>query len=81
MSRVLVTGNWIVQVGQWPWSFNLAHQSEAKVEIVNSDHHDITTDQQVGGAQFLSIAVVSDKPEVPNFTFRYTMSSTHSDLG
>ena len=68
---MVVTNNWIVQVGQWPWSFNLAHQNDAKVEIIRNDHHDITLDQQVGGVQFLSIAVVSEtRTNVPNFTFR-----------
>lgn len=71
VSKVVVTNNWIVQVGQWPWSFNLAHQNDAKVEIIRSDHHDITLDQQVGGVQFLSIAVVSEtRTNIPNFTFR-----------
>jgi len=70
VSKVIVTSNWILRVGQWPWSFQIVHQADAKVDIVNSDHHDITLDQQVGGVQFLSIAVVTDKPTVPKLVFR-----------
>ena len=71
VTKVVVTDNWIMKVGPWPWQFYVAHQSDVKVEIVNSDHHNITIDGQVGGAQFLSISVVNRRPGVLPFSFRY----------
>ena len=56
VSKVIVTSNWIVKVGQWPWSFQIVHQGDAKVDIVNSDHHDITLDQQVHCGSRLNLA-------------------------
>ena len=29
LQKVVVTDNWIVMVGQWPWKFHLAHQAWA----------------------------------------------------
>ena len=26
LNKVIVSDNWIIKVGQWPWKFNLAHK-------------------------------------------------------
>ena len=45
--RVVVTDNWIIQVGQWPWQFQMAHQSDVSLALVESEHHQISTEGQV----------------------------------
>ena len=38
INKVIVSDNWILQVGQWPWNFNLAHKSNVQLELVKSVH-------------------------------------------
>ena len=62
--------NWIVLVGQWPWRFNLAHQSDVTLVLVSSEHHQISTEGQAGGTQYLTIQVKNRRPNAESFTFR-----------
>ena len=57
-------------VGQWPWNFYLAHQSDVELTIVKTDQHHLSTEGQAGGAQFLSILVKNRRPNGEPFTFR-----------
>jgi len=70
LSKVVVTDNWIVMVGAWPWSLQLSHQSDVSLELASSEHHRISTEGEIGGAQFLHIKVVNRKPEISSFIFR-----------
>jgi len=70
LSKVVVTDNWIVMVGAWPWSLQVSHQSDVSLQLASSEHHRISTEGEIGGAQFLHIKVINRKPEVPSFTFR-----------
>jgi len=70
LTKVVVTDNWIVVVGAWPWSLHISHQSDVKLQLVNSEHHKISTEGEIGGAQFLHIKVVNRREEVPTFQFR-----------
>ena len=45
--RIVVTDNWILQVGQWPWQFQLAHQSDVSLSLLDSEHHQISTEGHV----------------------------------
>merc|ERR550519_1797343 len=70
LSKVVVTDNWIVMVGAWPWSLQLSHQSDVNLQLASSDHHRISTEGEIGGAQFLHIKVTNRRPEIASFTFR-----------
>ena len=59
-----------MMVGQWPWNFHLTHQSDVELKIVNTDHRQLSTDGQAGGAQFLSILVKNRRSNLESFTFR-----------
>ncbi len=65
-----MTDNWIVLVGQWPWRFHLAHQSDVTLRLVGSEHHHISTEGEAGGAQFLTIEVRNARPNAESFSFR-----------
>jgi hypothetical protein len=71
LNKVVVTDNWIIMVGQWPWKFNLAHQSDVQLELIKSEHHAISPEAQVGGCQYLSIRVKNRRSELPSFNFRF----------
>ena len=68
--KVVVTDNWIIMVGQWPWNFNLAHQSDVELKIIKTDQHQLSTDGQAGGTQYLSILVKNRRSNQESFTFR-----------
>lgn len=70
VNKVVVTDNWIIMVGQWPWNFHLAHQSDVELKIVKTDMHQLSTDGQAGGTQFLSILVKNRRANAISFTFR-----------
>eukprot|EP00092_Neocalanus_flemingeri_P031314 GFUD01034010.1.p1 GENE.GFUD01034010.1~~GFUD01034010.1.p1 ORF type:complete len:413 (-),score=79.34 GFUD01034010.1:82-1263(-) len=70
LSKVVVTDNWIVMVGAWPWSLQLSHQSDVSLQLASSEHHRISTEGEIGGAQFLHIKVINRKPEHSSFIFR-----------
>jgi len=70
ISKVVVTDNWIVMVGAWPWSLQLSHQSDVSLQLASSDNHRISTEGELGGAQFLHIKVLNRKSEIPSFIFR-----------
>ena len=70
ISKVVVTDNWILYIGQWPWSFNMAHQSDVSVSLVQSEHHQISTEGEAGGTQFLTIQVKNRRPRTKSFQFR-----------
>ena len=57
LSTLVVTDNWMVSTGCWPWSCHLSHQSDVSLEIVNSEQHRISTEGHIGGSQFLHIKV------------------------
>ena len=48
----------------------ISHQSDVKLQLVNSEHHKISTEGEIGGAQFLHIKVVNRREEVPTYQFR-----------
>jgi len=68
--KVVVTDNWILMVGQWPWNFHLAHQSDVELKVVKTDQHQLSTEGQAGGTQFLSILVKNRRDNSGSFTFR-----------
>ncbi len=68
---MVVTDNWVVLFGQWPWQFRLAHQSDISTSIVASDHHNISTEGQLGGTQYLTIRVNNSRPNAESFVFRF----------
>ena len=68
--KVVVTDNWIIMVGQWPWNLHLAHQSDVELKIVKTDQHQLSTDGQAGGSQYLSILVKNRRANLESFTFR-----------
>ena len=70
VAKVVVTDNWIIMVGQWPWNFHLAHQSDVELAIIRTDHHQLSTDGEAGGTQFLTIRVKNRKPNSESFDFR-----------
>lgn len=57
LSCLVVTDNWLVVTGCWPWSCHLSHQSDVSLQIVNSEQHRISTEGHIGGSQFLHIKV------------------------
>ena len=57
LSRLVVTDNWLVLTGCWPWSCHLSHQSDVSLQIVSSEQHRISTEGHIGGSQFLHIKV------------------------
>jgi len=72
-TKVIVTENWLALVGQWPWQFRLAHQSDVGEEglsIDGQDQHVISTEGHLGGAQYLSISVSNRRPGGEGFSFR-----------
>ena len=70
LQKVVVTDNWIVMVGQWPWKFHLAHQSDITLDLLSSEHHQISTEGQAGGTQYLTIQVKNRRPNAESFVFR-----------
>ncbi len=77
ISKVVVTDNWLLLLGQWPWQLRLAHQSDVStVSLVASDHHHISTEGQLGGTQFLTVKVHNRRRTEESFVFRYTVLST-----
>jgi len=59
LNKVIVSDNWIIKVGQWPWKFNLAHKSNVQLELIKSVHMALSPDQDDagGGVQYLSVKV------------------------
>ena len=57
LSKLVVTDNWLVLTGCWPWSCRLSHQSDVSLQIVSSEQHRISTEGHIGGTQFLHIKV------------------------
>ena len=59
LNKVVVTDNWIVLVGQWPWNFHLAHKSNVQLELIKSVHLALSPDPDDagGGIQYLSVKV------------------------
>jgi len=70
LTKVVVTDNWILVMGAWPWSLRISHQSEVRLELSSCDSHSISTEGEIGGTQFLNITVVNRRPEVGSFIFR-----------
>lgn len=70
LQKVVVTDNWIVMVGQWPWKFHLAHQSDITLDLLSSEHHQISTEGQAGGTQYLTLQVKNRRPNAESFEFR-----------
>jgi len=70
LGRLVVTDNWVVMVGAWPWSLRVSHQSDVTLEIESSEHHQISTEGEIGGTQYLRIKVSNRRPDVPSFSFR-----------
>ncbi len=70
LTKVVVTDNWLILFGQWPNQFELAHQSDISLTVVDSDQHHLSTEGHVGGAQFLRIKVNNRRPGTRSFIFR-----------
>jgi len=70
LSKLVVTDNWLVLTGCWPWSCRLSHQSDVSLQIVSSEQHRISTEGHIGGTQFLHIKVDNRRPEIGSFTIR-----------
>nr|ACO11552.1 Transmembrane protein 129 precursor [Caligus rogercresseyi] len=70
VTQILVTDNWFLYVGQWPWSIRIVHQSDLSLNIVESDHYQLSRDGTPGGSQFITIQATSRRPSSPPFTFR-----------
>lgn len=45
ISKAVVTDNWIVYLGQWPWSLRLAHQSDVSIALIKSSQHLVSHNQ------------------------------------
>ena len=78
LTRVVVTDNWIIKVGQWPWKFHLAHQSDVELKLVKSEHLQISSNND-GEVQYLSIRVDSRRNTTKPFNFRLK-STEYRDL-
>ncbi|XP_023344212.1 transmembrane protein 129 [Eurytemora carolleeae] len=70
LERLVVTDNWILLLGPWPWSLHISHQSDSSLKLLNYDNHNISTEGELGGTQFLHIEVQSRKPGISSFRFR-----------
>jgi len=70
LTKVVVTDNWIVVIGAWPWSLKVSHKSDISLELNSCDNHDISTEGEIGGTQFLNLKVVNRRPDVEDFFFR-----------
>jgi hypothetical protein len=68
--KAVVTDNWILLIGQWPWNFNIAHQSDVTISLVHSQQHQLSTDGEIGGSQYLTIEVSNRRPNTMSFRFR-----------
>ena len=55
INKVIVSDNWILQVGQWPWNFNLAHKSNVQLELVKSVHLALSPDPDNARVQSFTI--------------------------
>ncbi len=71
ITKVVVTDNWVLLLGQWPWQFRLAHQSDVATSLEGSDHHHISTEGQLGGTQFLTVRVNNRRSQEESFVFRW----------
>jgi hypothetical protein len=80
VEKVVVTDNWIVLVGQWPWRFHLAHQTDVELGLAGSEHHQISTDGQAGGTQYLTISVKNARSGAQSFQFRYLKCPQTTEL-
>ena len=78
LTKVVVTDNWIILVGQWPWKFHLALQSDVQLELIKSDHLNISSDN-TGEVQYLSIRVNNRRNPSKPFQFRLK-STEYRDL-
>ena len=67
-----------MKVGQWPWKFNLAHQSDVQLKLIKSDHLNISSDN-AGEVQYLSISVSNRRNLSKPFDFRLK-STEYRDL-
>jgi len=70
IEKVVVTDNWIVLVSALPWGMRLSHQSDISLQLADSDHHQISTEGDFGGTQYLKIEVKNRKSEIPSYFFR-----------
>jgi len=78
LQSLVITDNWIVLLGFWPWHFHISHQSDASLQVLSSDDHTISTEGELGGAQFLQLQVNCRKPNVANFSFRVNSLEYHN---
>lgn len=62
LTKLVVTDNWVVVIGSYPWSLQLSHQSDVSLQIINSEQHRISTEGHIGGAQFLHISIKNRRP-------------------
>uniref|UniRef100_A0A0K2UTC9 Transmembrane protein 129 [Chrysemys picta] n=1 Tax=Lepeophtheirus salmonis TaxID=72036 RepID=A0A0K2UTC9_LEPSM len=70
ITQIIITDNWFLYIGQLPWSFKVIHQSDLSLNIVQSDHHQLSRDGTPGGTQFITIKASNRRPGAHPFTFR-----------
>ena len=65
LTKIVVTDNWIVKVGQYPWKIQIAHKSDVTLELIKSVHLALSPDSDAGGVQYLTILVKSRRAAKP----------------
>jgi len=70
LSKLIVTDNWVVVIGSYPWSFQMSHQSDVTLQIIDSEQHRISTEGHIGGAQYLHISIKNRRPEFSSYNIR-----------
>ena len=39
LTRLVVTDHWVMEIGSWPWSLRLSHQSDVTLQLTSSEQH------------------------------------------
>lgn len=70
IEKVVVTDNWIILISSSPWRMRLSHQSDISLQLASCDHHQLSTEGEIGGSQYLKIEVKNRNPDIPSYFFR-----------
>ena len=73
LTKIVVTDNWIIKVGQYPWKLHIAHKSDVTLKLIKSVHLALSPDSDAGGVQYLTIQVKSRRAVKP---FEIRLKST-----
>ena len=64
LTKIVITDNWIILIGQWPWEFQVAQKSNVTLELIQSVHLALSPDaDEAGGIQYLSVKVNCSKSQ------------------